>query len=540
MCFFGAYTPLLILLTVSLSEPETEFLLKPMGDLYFSDTPYVLKFDFGLNGYYSNAKLLHHNTVILDKMCNEGNNSILYDCIYFRENLKNVSDLALREVSYIESSIGLSREKRGLICLALVACGTAIVSAIAGFVAGIAFALTTQRDIVKQNNVRHNITRDQFQINDRFLKMNNESTNVLTGDLYRVANAQYINQLMFSSLLALDRHHQDTNKYFSILNDDLKTKFFSVVDATSFQEAVQSIKNSKIRNSPIFALKMRDIIELSNLEAELLNHTIRVNVYIPLTTGDKLKMYGFIPIPHTRENSSFILTSNSKHLIRNVSTFSEIPNSVLINCLQYHKLTICDDIPFHGLLPLDDCLMAIIHRRNSEALCTYESIPHKTQIVKISEDTLYVHIVKPLSLRIACGENHRMYNLTKSKEINFGKYCKISTNTNHISQYESSTIVQINREFVEPKFSVLSNATWKSIEFLNRHNLEAENLALKLQNSYKYFKENSKILNHTDIDLFRFIPNFLLDEIIKIVFIYVLIPIFIFISVSCCLCRCFK
>lgn len=518
---------------------DKEYLLKPMGDLYFSDTQYTLKFDLNLDSYYSNAKLLHLNTLKLEEKCTQKNNSILYDCTYFHENLRNVSNQALREVNYIKSSVKTNRDKREII-LALALCGTAIFAAVTAFIAGMAVASSIQKDLVDQSNLQHNVTQKQFEADEKFLKMNNKSTNVLAAGMHQATDAQYINQLLFSFLLALDKHHRDTNKYFNILNGDLKSEFFKIIDISTFQETIQSIEFKEIRNSPVFSLKAQDLIKMSILEAEHLNDTIRINVHIPLTSKEKLKLYVFTPIPIRKDGNTFILNSNSKYIVRNKTVDVEIPATVLAMCTQFSKLTICDEIPSYGLLPIDDCLNALISNRNAHTLCTYRSLPHKNQIIEISKELLYVYITNPMAVKVSCGKDQTIYNLTQSAELNFDKHCRISTKWNRFAQNESFAVVKIDSGHSEPNFSALEGAAWQNLEFLNQHNIEIKELTHEVNDSHNYFQENSKILKHPDFDLLSLMPNFIFAELIKSILLYVVLPVTIVILISCCLCRYIK
>lgn len=79
----------------------------------------------------------------LEELCNSNNNSILSDCIYFHNTLKDVTDKALKEIAYVNTNVKMNRNKREIICLALVAVGTAVAAAIAGFFTGMAVVAAT-------------------------------------------------------------------------------------------------------------------------------------------------------------------------------------------------------------------------------------------------------------------------------------------------------------------------------------------------------------------------------------------------------------
>lgn len=305
-------------------KTDTEYFLKPMGNVYFSDFQYTLKFDLSLNDYYSNAKMLNYNTMELEELCNSNNNSILSDCIYFHNTLKDVTDKALKEIAYVNTNVKMNRNKREIICLALVAVGTAVAAAIAGFFTGMAVVAATQKDLINQSNIQHTITHKQMYIDEKNAEIANKTTNFLSISMHQLTDAQYINQLLISSLFAVEKHHKDSEKYFNILNDNLQSRFFDTIDVITFQETIQKIKGNATINSPIFALKPHEIIKMSELKSEFLNDTIRINVYIPLSSKEKFQLYSFTPVPINKDYNTFILNLNSKYLIRNNSFNSEI------------------------------------------------------------------------------------------------------------------------------------------------------------------------------------------------------------------------
>lgn len=528
---------LLLSTLVALGNADLEYVLKPTGDLYFSDTQYALKFDLSLNSYYSNAKLLHFNTLRLEEKCKMKNNSLLTDCEYFHDNFKNVSDMAIREMNYVKTNVKTNRKKRELICMALAMFTVSIISVIAGFFAGVAISSAVQKEIIEQSNIQNEITPKQFDIDEKMIKITNKSTNVLSMGIGHLTDAQYINQLLLSSLLALDKHHRDTTKYFNVLNDDVQSGFFNIIDIMTFQEAIQNIKEKEKKFSPILSLKPHEIIKMSNLNAEFLNDTIRINVFIPLTSGEKFTLYSFTPVPIKRDDNSFILNSDAKYFIQNSSTIREISIRTLISCLQISKLSICDEILSYNLSPLNECLSAKINHQSSNALCTYRPLPHQNQIIRISEDFLYIYIVEPMSFKIACGNGVKIYNLTHSLEIDYGKHCKFSTETNYHMEDELSTLVTIESKFIEPNFSVLINATWKNVEFLNQHNIETGDLYHEVNVTSNYFYENSKILTFSDMDFLSFIPNFIFNEMVQFAILYIVLPLSVIILLTCCIFR---
>lgn len=306
-----------------------------------------------------------------------------------------------------------------------------------------------------------------MEIDEKLANIVNRSTNVLSIGMQHLTDAQYINQLLLSTLLSMNNHQKDTNKYFNILNDEIESNFFNIIDVIIFQETIQNIQENEIRKSPVFSLKPHEILRISTTVVKLLNNTIQISVHVPLPSKEKFKIFSLTPIPVRRDGNSFILNEHSKHIIYNRTIYTEIPISTLVKCIQSSKLIICDKLLFNKLAPLNDCLSANINNQSTEAKCTYKLLPNQNEIIKISDELLYAYIVEPMSFKITCGTNKNIYNLTQSMEIRYGKICKFSDNKDYFSYDESSTIIKINTDFTEPNFEIFNKTAWQNAEFLN-------------------------------------------------------------------------
>lgn len=370
---------------------DSEALLKPLGDLYFYENEYTLNFDLNLTAYYSNSNLHQNNTKLLKEKC--GKRKDLTDCDFFNTNLKRISDLALKQTQYIKRS---NKGKRSL-CAIIVMAAIAVTTVVGSYFAAETATESSQQELIQQQNVQYNNTLNQLNLYERQLLMQNSSTNMLHTEIQHlkkeISETQYINQLLSSTLIAVDRHNKDTEKYTHALGNELYSKFFKVIDLDVFCQAIQKIKHNTTQNTPIFSLDMQDIVKISSIHSKMTNDTIRISVHIPLVSDEKMNILKFIPIPTMYKNTTVILERKPKILLKNNTQALEIPTAILSQCSQASNITICNTI-FHNQLPLlDNCTNAVINRELLNSYCPYEKLPEKSQIMKISDKSVYIFIL---------------------------------------------------------------------------------------------------------------------------------------------------
>lgn len=527
----------LILVSIFLTSPmlsiyaDKEFLLIPTGALYFSDHEHILKFELNLNAYYSNANMIQNNTNRLEVKCKE--NANITDCNYFHSKFKEIADYATKETHFLQST----RNKRELFCTIVAAMAVTITTAIASFFIGAATALSSQKELVEQQNLQLNSTINQIRYQTSSLVMENMSTNALFEDVHlfkgNFSEIQQINQLLSTTLLGIDKHNKDTEKYLNALSNNLKDKFFSIIDIGTFNETLHDIKTNLSENFLFSTLHPKDVINLSSLESEMINNTISITIHIPIMQKEKYNMLYLIPIPITRDNNDFILNTDAKHIIQNNFTTTEITLATLAQCMQTKNITICNTLLIDQILPLNKCIKTILSNETTEAICSYKRLPHKNQFIKISENSIYAYIIEPTLLKISCGQYAQILNLNVSTEIRYEKHCKIYKPINKQSQNFRKTVVQIDSEHTEPNFAIFENQKWtNNLLFLNQYNNEMQHLFRGLKQHEMNFKQRSKLVDFSEPD-FSIFPKGIFDEMILYASLCIMIPIGIIFSITC-------
>lgn len=514
-----------------------ETITKSTGALHFYDNEHVLKFELNLKNYYSNAKTIRNFTILLEKKCEENPN--LANCKFFHGKLSEIADYAIKETRYLQ----LSRSKREIFCAAIALCSMlaiTITTAITAFFVGAATAGNAQKEWIEQHNIQHNTTLKQFDHDENSIYIFNKTTYAIFDDANAMRSnfteAQFITQIVESTLLIIDRHNRETDRFLNALGNGLKEKFFSIIDVTTFRD---SLRESKI-DSTILSLHPKDIMRLSILESEIVNDTILISVHIPIITNEKFDLIYLIPIPIKRDGFNFILNIDAKHIIKNDTKISEISLATLAQCMQAANLIVCNSLLWDQIMPINNCIDSIIKNSMSKAVCTYKKLANKTQMMKISDESIYVHIMDPILIKISCGQQSKIINITESMEIFHKKNCKLFNPKSRQNQDTHTTVIKINAEYTTPKFEIFENKTWSNnVLFLNQYNNEMKNLFREFRQNEMEFKQRSKLMNVSESTSFSLFPN-LFENMTAFVLMFILIIVCIVTLISNCICRCSK
>lgn len=509
-----------------------EALMKPTAMVYFSNDEYVIQFEEKLNTYYQNVQMLQNNTMLLEKLCNKSPK--LPNCRYYQKELKEITEVALRTTQYMRMN---KRSKRELCCFLVALLTVTITTAIVSFIAGAAIASNSNKEMAEQQNLQTNATTEYLSYSIRNLDLQNLSTSMYFEDqktLNNITEIEYINQITITSLLAADRHNRNTQKYQEILGNNLKEKFFTFIDIYKFNKTFHEQKY----DSPLSSLHPKDIIALSSLDAELMNDVITINVHIPAVLKSKFYLTSIIPIPVIRDNNNFILNFDEKYLIEYGDIIAEISPYVLAQCPQAANITICHTTIFDQISPVDHCVEAIRLNKTTKALCTYKSLPFTTQLIKTSNKSVYVHIINPILLKISCGQQSKIINITRSEEIYHDQNCKpyeLKTS----SKNSTITIVEIESDLAELNFEIFENEKWSNKQILAD---EFKNKINDLMRDFKHlsndYNQRAKMIEISDSNPFSLLFNFF-DNLIYFILILVSIIVILIISMImiCCISR---
>lgn len=215
----------------------------------------------------------------------------------------------------------------------------------------------------------------------------------------------------------------------------------------------------------------------------------------------------------------------------------------LSKCIKTINLTICNTMLLEHLRPLTKCIDAQMSNKSIQTFCSYKKLEEKYQMIRLTEQSIYLYVTKPIPVRITCGPKINEINVTKTMEINFEKQCKVFR---RIHSYTSnSSIVHIKTSYLEPMFSVYENKTWLDVKtFLDQYNIWNLNLYQNFKRTELDFQSRAKIIStHKEnfiskiFNSFSNYSNMLLNNtILFILFCTVLLIFIITIIIHCVFC----
>lgn len=534
-------TILKILLTLQIFwtlNAHKESIIIPRGVLYFTDKDYPLNFDLDLTEYFSNVQALKENTKLMERRCKSNPNTL--NCNFFYNNIKEISEQAIRETQYISSS----KQKRDCGATIISLISAAIISSIVSFFTATAVN-TDNKETIEQINFERENTLNNYDLNESQFLLNNFSINSIATNSQEhqeiTREDRFMYQIISSTLFKINKHNKDTIRYMNALSENLASNFFTIIDIVTFENAILKLSKDIPTNINIFTLSPFEIIQLSTLQSNFINGSIKITVFLPIIQNTAYDLFNFVPIPVMRDNNTFILNTDAQFILKQNNLIQEIPTAKLTQCVKITNLTVCNSLFLENLHHIDDCTLAQIKNISTTALCVYRHLPNKCQIIRLTEESIYIHTTKPIALRISCGLKNEELDIWESKIISFHRECKIFKRIDN-STYNGTTI-KIEVASAEPEFSIYDNGTWTNVKyFLDQYNIWNTNLYYEFKRAKFNYEQRSKILK-IDENIFTIISNNITNlfdsissGIIKYIILFAVIPLFS--VLACILCNC--
>lgn len=518
-------------------QAEKDNLIKPLGDIYFYENEYSLHFDIDLKEYFNNAIVLRNSTQMLKRICDakpETNN-----CIFFSENIKNITTRAMHEVQYIKA---LGRKKR-FVLTAIVGAAISIAVGIMGFLVGLAAGQNEMNRIKRENKIKMDALSSHMNITERSLQIQHDLSNEimrLNLEINRMNTSMYqedqFGRLISMTLLTINKHNLYTKNYLGALSGDLREKFFDIINIQTFEKALSNIHENVNATFNVVKTDPWHFLQLSTLSSAIFDSTLRISVKTPIISQKKASLYQLIPIPHRHENSSFILNLNTKFLMKTNETYKILPPHLFPSCIYASNITLCNSLLIEQIEPLDNCTSTLV-TNGTEKMCTYKELPNKNQIIRLSDTAMYCYIQTPMQIKISCGDQINIHNLTKSLEINYQKQCSVYKTIENINLQNISSTISILSNTIQPNLTVFDLIThsWSSnFTYIDHHNVRIFELMRDIKQNRQEYEAQLEIIKNSqaDIGISSVFASFLqplinLPGTIKSVLTYSLVGLFI-------------
>lgn len=253
---------------------------KNLGQLYFYGETRTLSYNLNLNSYYYNAKLFENNMQHLEKICGELPDNT--QCLFYLRNFEYDLKIMKKNIEQIKKySSTRARRWAAFIPRLFGAFGTraALLSAVTG--AGVSYAYNKINDEIKEDKQDEYNEVLEVSLNNTYKELINEKEERHDSNMLATKFREYEDVLHSTTLLA-NRHFRETSTFLSVLGDNIRTYFFSIVATRDFEYELDEIQKSLPDNLSIPLVNSFDMLELSKISVNKNPKHIQINVEIPI------------------------------------------------------------------------------------------------------------------------------------------------------------------------------------------------------------------------------------------------------------------
>lgn len=422
-----------------------DFIIKNRGQINFQHDMKNITFEIDVEKYYENAHLLKNATERLELLCSEL--KTITRCNTFLEAYRADKEVVESGVRFVKNAL-LKRSKRGFFSIAgyvlkevckMVMINTAIGGVIIAYnkFKNTEYETVDIKDEIKRLDKRHINYEKQYQEN-----MNLKNTK----------EKEYYETLEFLAYAKLI-HANTHNKLMAIINDKINDQFFEIIDYANLTEKLTNLKNSL--SSGFTIIDEDALLKLSRIHANKRGNTIFISINVPIIENREMNLYGIIPTPYLQNNSTFIINMNSVYFFLNSTNKALILPTIEYNQCEYsNELTLCNSMQRQSL-PKPDLCIDIIILKNDTIHCPTKELANNNYYIKTSKNSVYFHILRPISLKITCTTETDIRNLTKNTEIEYGNECDIFEMISEI-RYDkrTDTITKIYTPIININFTM--------------------------------------------------------------------------------------
>lgn len=437
-------------------QHNSSILKKSLGEISFFDKTWTLNYEIDIRNYFKNAEKILNSTTELDNICNDlfDKKSCQNSIGIFKEDLKAVNI----SIHYMRTAL-LSKKKRWIGALVrglfrkvfnwkTIGKNTASMVTTAVVADAIYDAKEANK---KEESMGHIKTQANF--------MNFTEKNYI-----EIKRGERFNALMQVAKDAHSKHWRDTVTLTGILDQKPRAIFFNLIDVWNFTKQLE-IANEKLK--PGFSLPCLDILEIldvSNTETSKNSTHVQLIINIPIMSNKTFDLGEIIPIPFNTINGTEIIDMNSHYyFIDEDEKVKILSGDNLKNCHKVYGLTLCNSIEMEKIEDGTLCMNSIVLKQTHKN-CKTKNIARKNYILRTSQYSVFCYVVEPLVLRIKCGNEDSLHNVTNNEEFNFEENCiayKRMDNDN-LTLTESS----MNCEFSESNFTIFTSSLEKdSMQF---------------------------------------------------------------------------
>lgn len=476
--------------------------LNELGEMHFYQHTREMQFSLNQILYIENAQQLINNMENLLETNNQTLSTVNRQ--HFGMNLKyNIAQLK-RDITFLKSKKTVQRRA---IFIPIVA-GTVIYSTIS-YLSLAKKKLREKRDTAfdKVEHIKNQLrvitntvetSRESIEELMKILQKNEEKIREMDKTM-REMNEFFDLLHMTSSMLEI--HQTDMTKLESFFNGHIKDNFFRIVDIIQLEEQIEYLNSSLTEQFSLPPLSSFDLIEMAKMYTVVNSTHFTIIVKVPILNKQSFSFQEFIPIPLMYHNNTIIMDINSGYFIKSDNDeIRLIPEDVLDDCFFFNKFIICNSLIRNSFTNPDDCVNGLL-KFDTNRYCGNQTIKSQNYFIKISATSLFIYAAQPLKLKILCGLEERIFNISDSNLINFTEFCELLEYSGNEMNDTSILHSEIPTPTFQPLLRVFNSTEnrWTSnFEILNKTNIKYLEILNQSKPLFEYLEELSKIKDETD------------------------------------------
>lgn len=461
---------------------NTNVLIMDKGALYISDQEWIIEYNFNLEAYFETTEILKDCIGKMKNFCSKHNNILCNYFIDVSEKFKNDVAKDTRKIIF------LKREKRFVPLIIISVLGISVISGLTAF-AATKLALGEVKNELITN---YDLLEKSYEIAERsnnatlnaIAELENRVEEIRLNLTEKIDRNNFFQNAISVILFALRAHDHLHSKLLHFFLGDMKQKAYSLTDFDSLSNQIAQINANLSSELFLPDINSPSMLELLKFSSKTNNTDLVYKIHIPVLRRAQLNLFEIIPIPFMVNNDLMIINIEDTLLVRektDIFSLSDFDSGKY--CKSLPNFTICNSLILITMLRPKPCINDIF-LYESDKSCFYSPIEKKIYLIKTSDNSLYINIFKPTTIKLLCDGNYQILNLTRNTEISFSKRCTtyLFTEKYHVKG-AAKTVLQLDDARVYPRIEEYNFDTnlWESRNTIyERHSINVRNLNQEL------------------------------------------------------------
>lgn len=469
-----------------------------VGQLYYADSEWLLRYNIEFTDYHETTKTLEHCVEKLTKICSIRKDKL---CKFFIDKTKRFEANVRIDTEQLKI---YKRNKRFIFFIIPVILGVTSMALLSSLAANRHALQTVKSELdANLNMLEHSIktTKNMMDINEKiFEDMETHIANIsfTIKTLHKTVDEyQFFNNILHVITFMMIEHNEDQSRLMNLYNGKAAEYIFNVVDYGAFLKHVDYINKTNLKSFqeiPPMTLDMLSFIDYSINKGET---NTSIFIRLPIVNKKSFTIYEYIPIPFENGENLCIINIDATYYYRDSNKIFLLKKQMDRYCKTVNRFTICNPLMINTLQNPSHCLVSLIQKNVSgiDEFCIYKPIERKNHAISVSKTAFYYHVTEPTKIKLKCITSDEVILVEKSKLLKFDKDCnpyKMTKNTENAKE-QSEFHTDVSQHYPEiSEYDIPSQEWTPNVKVLSKFKLqllEAKTQFTEIQSDIKIHKE---------------------------------------------------